>query len=160
MPEAVDRFGAPMITAPRDLSSRGPAPCRTLLSSDEVRRLGYDLPGESSVDVLGAPTCTWRQEDRGRDSRVSVVLNRDLFIDTYRNRFLPIFEPLRIAGLPAVDIMSGPAVLTCTTTVGVADGQSLELNTSVGLIDGVRDGDPCEEGHRVAEAIISTLPPR
>jgi hypothetical protein len=57
--------------------------------------------------------------------------------------------------------MSSPRALTCTTTVGVADGQSLQLNTSVGGgIDGLPDGDPCAEGHRVAEAIVSALPPR
>lgn len=157
----VDRAGAPPITSPRELSSRAVDPCRSLLTSGQVRRLGYDLPGESRVDNLGAPACTWREEDKGRTTIVSVVLTRDLFVDTYRNRLLPIFRPLRIDDLPAVDIKSGPQVQTCTTTVGVADGQSLDLDTSVGGgRDGIPDGDPCAEGHRVAEAIVSTLPRR
>ena len=155
-----DRAGAPPITAPRELSSRASDPCRTLLSPAQVRRLGYDLPGEFRRDALGAPTCTWREKEASRSASAAVVLTGDLFVDTYRNRFLPVFRPLRIAGLPAVDIMSGPQVLTCTTTVGVADGQSLELNTDVGLTNGRRDADPCAEGHRVAEEIVSTLPPR
>ena len=150
-----------MVVAPRELSSRAGDPCRTLLSASQVRGLGYAVPGEPSIDVLGAPTCTWREEDRGRTAIVSVVVTRDLFVDTYRNRFLPVFEPLQIAGLPAVDIKSGPKVLACTTTVAVADGQSLELNTTVGGgEDGLPDGDPCTEGHQVAEAIVSTLPRR
>ena len=158
---ADDRAGAPPITTPRELSSRANDPCRTLLSPGQVRRLKYQLPGEASVDVLGAPTCTWRGENRSREVSVSVVLTRDLFVDTYRNRFLPVFRPLRIRGLPAVDIKSGPEAATCTTTAGIADGQSLDLNTSVGSgLDRVPDGDPCAEGHRVAEEIISTLPPR
>lgn len=157
----VDRAGAPPITAPRDLASRATDPCLTLLTASQVRRLGYDQPGESSVDSLGAPTCTWREDEARRSTIVSAVLTRDLFVDTYRNRFLPVFRPLEIAGLPAVDIKSGPQVLTCTTTVGVADGQSLDLDTSVGGgLDGLPDDDPCAEGHRVAEEIVSTLPPR
>lgn len=90
-----------------------------------------------------------------------MIVTNDQLVDAYRNRFLPVFRPIEISGLPAVDIMSGPQVQTCTTTVGVADGQSLQLNTSVGGgLDGLPDGDPCAEGHRVAEEIVSTLPPQ
>ncbi len=156
-----DRAGAPPITNPRNLTSRAEDPCRTLLSTGQIARLGYAREGTFRRDVLGAPTCTWREEERGRDVGVSVILTGDQFVDAYRKRFLPIFRPLRINDAPAVDIKSGPQALTCTTTVGVADGQSLQLNTSVGGgSDGLPDGDPCAEGHRVAEAIISTRPAR
>lgn len=158
----VDRAGAPPITAPRDLTSRATDPCRTLLTAAQVRELGYELPGRFRIDAIGSPSCVWGEKD-ARQVDIAVVLTRDgdFFVDTYRNRFLPVFRPLEIAGLPAVDIMTGPRAPVCTTRVGIADSQSLDLNTSVGTgIDGRPDGDPCAEGHRVAEEIVSTLPPQ
>ena len=114
----VDRAGAPPITTPRELSYRAIDPCRSLLNSGQVRRLGYDLPGESSVDNLGAPTCTWREEDKGRTTIVSVVLTRDLFVDTYRNRFLPIFRPLRIDDMDWVEIEASRGLDQCARVYG------------------------------------------
>lgn len=157
----IGRAGAPPITSPRDLSLRSADPCRTLLTPTQLGRLGYDSPAEFRITAAGSPRCTWREEDSSRRVDVALALNNDLFVNSYQRRILPVFRPLRISGLPAVDLLSSPDALTCTTTVGVADNESLDLTSSVGADrngNGVRD--PCEKGHQVAEEIISTLPPK
>lgn len=161
-PTSSDRSGAPIIRSPRDLASRVANPCGTLLTSAQVRRLGYGVPGESRVTAAGSPTCTWRARNTSRRVDASLALKGDLFVATYRNPDLPLFRPLAIAGLPAVDTRSRPDALTCTTTVGVADSESLDVTGFVGSrLGGTSSTNaPCEDAHRVAEEIISTLPPK
>lgn len=160
-PTATDRAGAPPIASPRDLTSRAAQPCASLLDPRQLRRLGLPAVGEPIKSALGSPACSWRSGGSGKRADVTVVLQRDLFVDSYRRRVLPIFRPLEIDGLPAVDLQSFPGAPTCTTTVGVADNQSLDITALAAIGRGGRPAtDPCEEGHRVAEAIVSTLPPK
>lgn len=84
----------------------------------------------------------------------------DLFVESYRNRIFSEFRPLEIAGLPAVQLSAGSQVFTCTTTVGVAEMDAVDINTSVESSRGRPMSDPCEDGRRVAEAVVSTLPPQ
>jgi hypothetical protein len=87
------------------------------------------------------------------------VQSGDLFVDTYRNRVLPIFRPHEVDGLPAVDSKSTEDDTACTTTVGVADGQTLDIDVARGTYAGERDADTCAIGRRAAEEIVATLPP-
>lgn len=159
-PGAVDRSGAPPITAPRDLASRAADPCRTLLAPSQLQRLGLDAPVRFRVGPTGAPNCRWADETTSRRVSASVILNEDLFVGTYRKRIFPVFRPVEIEELPAVEIQPREDSADCTTTVGVADSQSLDLTGFVRVgADGVRRGDPCALNREVAREILSTLPP-
>lgn len=156
-----DRAGAPTIDSPKNLSSRTADPCRTLLTQAQIGQLNYMPTGEFRVTATGSPSCIWRDDTSGRQVNAAVFVGTDLFVNTYRKRFLLVFRPLEIGGLPAVDIMSSPGAPSCTTTVGVADADGLDITSFRGSrSSGGAASDPCEDGHRVAEEIISTLPPK
>lgn len=155
-----DRAGAPTISTPRDLTSRGTASCSSLLTLEQLQRLGLDRTGESSVDAQGSPTCRWvASGSGGRSVTAAVVLDEDLFVGTYRRRETPIFRAYEIGGLPAVDTQFSANSPACTTTIGVADGQTLDVTGSRGTRSGERDVDACAISRRAAEEIVSTLPP-
>ena len=155
-----DRAGAPLILMPRDLGARAGDPCGTLLRADQLKDLGVTRPGLAGVDSIGAPTCKWVAAGAGsRTIEASVVQSGDLFVDTYRTKPLPIFLPHDVDGLPAVDSKVFRDDTACTTTVGVADGQTLDVDVARGTRSGERDVDACEISRRAAEEIVSTLPP-
>lgn len=159
-PATVERYGAPTIDRPRDLRSRALDPCGTLLSPAQLSTLGYRV--RKSRDVVGLATaCDWDGTAPGRATEAAVSVDHDLFVSTYRVKLLPIFRPVTIAGLPAVEEQSPSAPSSCTTTVGVAERQALEVTVYVTDIrrDGSTPIEPCAEGRRVVEAIVSTLPP-
>jgi len=155
------RYGAPEVKSPRNLRSRSAYPCTSLLSPQQLEGLGYLFPGSFRLAIDTIPECSWRGDSHDEPLRASVVVTRDLFVDTYRIHLLPIFHPLEIAGLPAVEQQSPVGRGICTTTVGVADSQTLEVDVSIDDLaeDGGPTSDPCGEGRQVIEAIVSTLPP-
>lgn len=159
-PLPVDRSGAPPILEPRNLASRAADPCGTLLTPLQLKNLGFGRPGVPTRNAVDAPTCTWTAGGVGsRTIAASVVQTGDLFVDTYRTRVLPIFRPHVVEGLPAVDSQASENSTACTTTVGVADGQTLDVSVARGTYADERDADTCAIGRRVAEEIVSTLPP-
>lgn len=155
-----DRAGAPEVVAPRDLRAGAADPC-ALLSPTRTRALDVLDRGTASTNNLG-PTCTWEgREASSRTIQVSVVVTRDLFVDTYRARALAVFRPGQTAGSPSVDSKTSDTDPVCTTTVGVADGQTLDVSASLGSrSSGESEADSCAISRRVAEEIVSTLPPR
>lgn len=156
-----ERYGAPLIAAPRDLRSRANAPCSELLTPGQLASLGYGPDGVFRRVLDQAPSCSWRGTGPDRTIDATVWTVRDYFIDTYRTRIFSTFRPTVIAGLPAVEQQSPSGKTLCTTTVGAAESQTLDVTSSV---DDVGPGgqpviDPCSEGRRVIEAIIFGLPP-
>lgn len=156
------RYGAPLIDRPRDIANRSSAPCERLLTPTQLGQLGYPVVGQPSLIIDRAPSCTWTVDEPARSFSATVWIGEDYFVDTYRNRVLPIFRPTTLVGLPAVEQQSFSGPQICTTTVGIADGQSLDVQTDIGEFrsDGSPATDPCAEGRRVVEAIVSTLPPK
>jgi len=154
------RYGAPEVKSPRNLRSRSADPC-TSLSPQQLEGLGYSFPGSFRLAIARFRSVHGRGDSHDEPLRASVVVTRDLFVDTYRIHLLPIFHPLEIAGLPAVEQQSPVGRGICTTTVGVADSQTLEVDVSIDDLaeDGGPTSDPCGEGRQVIEAIVSTLPP-
>ena len=156
----VNRHGAPQVKSPRDVRSRVADPCRTLLSDRQLNNLGYGIHGKSRRVIDMAPACDWSSEEPHRYLEASVWVDRDYFIDTSRVR-APIFRHVEIAGLPAVEQQSPVNLGSCVITAATAVGQALDVTSDV--VDRHPGGrpvvDPCAEGRRVVEAIVSTLPP-
>ena len=153
------RYGAPGVARPRDLGSRTAAPCATLLTAKQVGEMGLE-DGRYRLVLGKTPSCRWEGREPQRSVTVAVDLTQNLFVNTYRARLLPILRPISIEDLPAVESQSTADSSLCTTTVGVAAAQSLDITTSVGdVIAGRPVIDPCAEGRRVAEAVVATLPP-
>lgn len=151
------RYGAPLPEGPRNLQAVGAVPCE-LLTNAHLGQLGLRPQGEPRLVADMAPACVWQGSGLLQRVSVAVWLDRDYFVDVYRNHFLPVFRSLDVTGLPIVEQQSGPASPFCTTTVGVAESQALEISASVDEVEGQPAIDPCAEGRRVVEAIVPKLP--
>ena len=155
-----DRYGAPLVSEPRDLRSHGPAPCDGPLGASELRSLGFNAAGRPSRLGTGANSCTW--EDYGTKQSVSFVVypSSDILVDTYRTRLFPQFNPTMIEGLPAVQEQSSSDATACTITVGTAEGQGfVSTYTQLEVPAGEQPDDPCARGRRIVERIVAALPP-
>lgn len=155
-----NRYGAPAVRSPRDLRALSNDPCRLLLSSAQLRGLGYRRAGELQVLITGYRACNW--EDRTTKQTLTLVPypNRNLLADAYRTRLFVIFQPTTIANMPAVREQSDPGSNVCTITVGISNDQGLELTyIQLEVAAGEVPDDPCGRGERIAEVVIGNLPP-
>lgn len=160
-PTAPDpRFGAPVVTAPRDVRPFSANPCGGPLRPSDWLALGYAARGRADTLATGEQSCTWEAQDRSEDVTIIVVASRDVLSDTYRARQFAIFRPTVIDGLPATLEQSSADSIGCTITVGTAEGQGFITDYYQGDLgpDG-RAEDPCSRGERVAARVASALPP-
>jgi hypothetical protein len=154
------RYGAPLVSDPRDVRSFAADPCRGPLSSGEMQELGFDRSGRLDVLATGERGCVWDSPDGSQDVTFIVIEARDVLVDTYRTRQFAVFRPTTIAGLPATLEQSSTDSIGCTITVGTAAGQGFIADYYEGNLgaDGQAD-DPCGRGQRVAERFAASLPP-
>ena len=111
------------------------------------------------IQQPGAAECLWESRE-GQTLGLTGWDRRDLLVDTYRTRLLPVFVPTFVASMPAVLQKSSPDSIACTVTTGIADGQSLETTWySVTDRAGRVVPDPCDRARAAAESVVTTLPP-
>ncbi len=148
---------SPPVQNPRDISAFGDRPC-AILTTEQLTGFGFDRPPDST-DTLpsGHKTCVWT--DSGYNGRLSVTTypDWDILERTYLNGVtLPVFEPLQIAGLPAVAHQSAAGMPGCYVTVGLAERQGLDV-TFTDLRE--PPDDPCGAARMAAEVAVGNLPP-
>jgi uncharacterized protein DUF3558 len=157
-PTTSNRFGAPVVGRPLDVSSVAGSPCTSLLTDGELRGFGFDQPGRqrTSIDVQ---ECRWTASDQ-QSLSFAVDSGRDLLADTYRTHFDPVFVPSSIGGYPAVRQKSRPgAPNICTLTTGLGPRQAIET-IWVGLGDPRPGNDACEFAEQATALVIRKLPPQ
>jgi hypothetical protein len=142
-----------MVTAPRDISAFATRPCE-LLTSEERTTLSLVGDGRqrTSVDVQ---ECSWPTTEDG-ELAMAVDANRDLLVDTYRARLLPVFVPTTIEGLPAVRQRNALDDNTCTVTTGIGARQALETEWSGPMAE--QTSDPCAHAEEAIALVIRKLP--
>ena len=152
-----ERYGAPVVTAPRDVSEVFASPCSQLLSAADLHVLRISGQGRPR-SYLGSNQCAWTTED---DDLLSVAVDndRDLLVDTYRARLSPIFVPTSIEGLPAVRQLTSLRYNVCTVVVGLGPRQALEADWN-GLAPPSEAPDPCSRAERALSLVIRKLPPQ
>lgn len=146
---------APAVREPKD--ARGIAPC-DLLTRPQLIELGL-IPETARPSTAGAAeVCGWGSVDPGNGGGVQI--NTDPTIPSLDGLYLQrdtlaVFEPIEIAGHPAVhaDGIVGPV---CTIYTAVADYQGVSTD---GNLAGRPLADPCAPSRRMAEMILSNLPP-
>lgn len=154
----LERFGAPPITRPRSVAALASSTCALL--DQKARGLGYEGRPEQRTTIAGVVACNWSSASPRRTASTVVWNGEDYFVDVYRARLMAIFRPIEVGELPAVQQQSVESSTLCTTTVGIADWEALDITTVIDELEGGRPiTDPCAEGRRVAEAIVATLPP-
>jgi hypothetical protein len=152
-----NRFGAPVVDHPVDVSAVSASPC-SLLTASELLRLGFSQPGKqrTSVDVQ---ECRWTAQDQ-QSLSFAVDSDRDLLADTYRTHLEPVFVPTRVAGFPAVRQKSRPgAPNICTLTTGLGPRQAVET-IWVGRGEPTEGNDACEFAEQATALVIRKLPPQ
>lgn len=106
-----------------------------------------------------ADDCTWRYTDRSTSAKITlaVKLGSQNLEDVYglRNTYAT-FVPTTVRAHPAVTA-SETEVDICRLVVAIADDQLMSV---VGQVSGRPPaGDPCAPSLRMAELILSNLPP-
>ena len=153
----VERYGAPVVTAPRDVTAIFAAPCTQLLTPEDLRALRIVDEGRPK-SYLGANRCSWTTRDDDLLS-LAVDADRDLLVDTYRARLTPIFVPTTVEGLPAVRQKTSNEYNACTVTVGLGPRQAIDADWN-GLAPAARAPDPCAQAERALSLAIRKLPPQ
>jgi hypothetical protein len=152
-----ERYGAPVVTAPLDVSGVFASPCSQLLGPTDLQVLRISGQGRPR-SYLGSNQCAWTTED---DDLLSIAVDndRDLLVDTYRARVTPIFVPTVVEGLPAVRQQTSQRYNACTVTVGLGSRQALEADWN-GLAPASEAPDPCSHAERALALVIRKLPPQ
>lgn len=152
-----ERYGAPVVAAPRDVSGLVGSPCTSLLATEELDGFGISNEGRPRT-YLGATICSWTTDSDDRLS-LSVDAERDLLVDTYRTRLTPIFVPTNIEGFPAVRQRTSLDYNTCTVTTGLGPQEALEADWT-GHLAPSPSVDPCERAEEAIALVIRKLPPQ
>ncbi|MFC4942443.1 DUF3558 domain-containing protein [Pseudonocardia sp. GCM10023141] len=146
---------SPIVREPKD--ARGIAPC-ALLTAVQLGELGL-IPESAQPSTSGAAqVCGWRSVDPGNAGGIQINTNPTLpsldGIYLVRDTF-DVFEPIEVSGHPAVhaDQIAGPV---CTIYTAIADYQGVSTD---GNLAGRPLADPCGPSRRMAELILSNLPP-
>jgi hypothetical protein len=152
---APERYGAPVPTRSLDATTSSTQPC-AVLDEGQLRALQLQPPGRLDPLPGGPPACVWEGPGFSQEISVALLPNRDYLVDTYRVRAnYRVFEPVTIAGLPAVAQQTSPQALTCTVTTGIAVGQAVDVTATE---YGAQPDPPCETARRVSEVVIGNLP--
>jgi hypothetical protein len=157
VPSQVQRQLSPRVERPRDVRAYGDRPCE-MLTIKQLKGFGFDLPSDRTFALpSGQKVCVWIDSGRNGELAVDTYPDWDVLERTYANRAtLPVFEPLQIAGLPAVAHQSGIGIPTCYVTVGLAERQGIDV-TFTDLRKPYED--PCEAARAAAEVAVGNLPP-
>jgi hypothetical protein len=159
-PPTPNRYGAPVVAAPRDVTPYTSAPCDGPLNGDTLRELGFSNPGRPTRLTTGVDSCTWEDYRTEQAVSLGVYPTRDILVDTYRTRLFPIFTPIRVQELPAVEEQSSSSATACTITVATAENQGFVVTyTRLEVAAGEHPDDPCGSGRRVAERVAASLTP-
>lgn len=148
---------SPPVERPRDVRSYGARPC-DVFTAEQLKRFGFDLPPDRMHTLpSGHKTCAWVDSGHNGQLDVTTFPDWDVLERTYEHRAeLPVFQPLQIAGLPAVAHKSGVGIPRCYVTVGLAQQQGLDV-----IFTDLRAPyeDPCGAARAAAEAAVGNLPP-
>lgn len=152
--------GHPQLSPPvenaRDVRAYSDRPCE-VFATEQLRGFGFDLPPDRTLILpSGHRVCVWTDSGHHGELAVTTYPDWEILERTYMNRAAEsIFEPLQIAGLPAVVHQPGP-VPTCYVTVGLAERQGLDVEFT-----DLREPyeDPCGAARAAAEVAVGNLPP-
>ncbi|MGH3916618.1 MAG: DUF3558 domain-containing protein [Pseudonocardiaceae bacterium] len=147
---------SPSVQNPRDVRAYGDRPCE-VFSTEQLSGFGFDLPPDRTFTLpSGHQVCKWTDSGNNGELGVTTYPDWDILERTYANRAAEsVFEPLEIAGSPAVVHHPG-SVATCYVTVGLAEQQGLDVEFS-----DLREPyeDPCGAARAAAEVAVGNLPP-
>lgn len=158
VPRSTADVGARVPAPPMPKDARGLLACE-VLRPDELVSLGLDPQTADRIGSGKSQGCLWKRLDgmRGLGGlSIFTDLPAPAMLGEYDSADLAaVFEPTEVAGHPAVrsDLVAGQP---CRLVVAVARYQSLVVS---GALPDAADGLPCSSATRMAELVLSNLPP-
>jgi hypothetical protein len=149
---------APKVPAPLKTDGILADPC-SALSAAQQDDLGMVKPGKATQGAAG-PDCAWKST-ASESNMVSVSLvtaNKNGLADIYAKKGAnPYFEPVTVAGYPAVstNISDLRSSGDCPLWVGVTD--QLVVVVTAQISTGANKAQPCGVAEKVAEAMVQQL---
>lgn len=161
-PEPAPQSGFPA-DVPQELRVKEPKDARgipacDLLTREQLVELGLDPATAQPDSRMLAESCLWYYADGSTFASVSISTDPTAtkLPGMYRLHHAEAgFEILEIAGHPALRFDLDPSI-QCGLAVGVADFQNLGTD---GYFDRRPGPDICAQSRRMAEMVLSNLPP-
>ncbi|HVL83554.1 MAG TPA: DUF3558 domain-containing protein [Pseudonocardia sp.] len=151
----------PELRVPEPKDARGIPVC-DLLTPGQLTALG--LVPETATERRDGPAaeCTWAVAAEPGDR--AAILTRiptevPALVGYYRIRDVYAdFEPITVSGHPGFRYSRNPGS-GCVHGIAIADHQYLDTSGSILNPPGEADPDPCSRTRRMAEMVLSNLPP-
>lgn len=152
---SADRFGAPVVERPLDVSEFVGRPCASLTDVN-LEALGLDAPGREQT-IVDSRACRWKS-DEFDDLSVAFETESDLLVAAYRTREGSAFFPTRVLSYPAARQKTDQGQFNaCTVTTGLGPRQSLTADW-VGSAEAGATRNACTLAEQATALIISKLP--
>lgn len=153
----------PAVKNPRDIVSVARHTCE-LLTSQQAKGFGLDLPPTASEGLFGTQDCEWLGTTSERETvkqlDLSVFTNNPTLEVAYtKDRRLPFFELTEIAGYPAIVTRTNADLPSCDIDIKTAERQSITVIYDSREFKN-NPQQSCEVGKQVAAAVIMNLPPQ
>src|SRR5262249_39051562 len=121
----------PQVKNPRDVTALARRPCE-LLTSQQAKGFGLDLPPREYDAALGDVGCAWTTTTHERETIRSVRIdtftnNPTLEVAYSKRQGFPFFELTAIAGYPAIVTRTNANLPSCDIDVKPAERQSFSL---------------------------------
>jgi hypothetical protein len=153
----------PVTKNARDAAAMAHRPCE-LLTAQQAKGFGLDLPPDQLDGLLGTLRCKWTATTRDRETirtvDVSMFTDNPTLEAIYnRRQSYPFFELTEVSGYPAIVTRTNADDPSCDITIKPAERQSV----SVGYRSKEFSNNPqqaCEINKQVAVAVLMNLPPK
>lgn len=144
---------APKVDSPKNLKARNA--CQ-LLTSSQLADLGATATPKADTSLWGETNCKWVNADIAVYLSPDTTQGKGLSI-TYQNKSgAQVFEPLTIAGYPAV--VTGKETIECAVAVGTSNTQMFLIDLTVTGAKRANHDDPCALAQKVGADVLSNLP--
>ena len=151
----------PPVKNPRDVAAIAQRTCE-LLTPEQAKRFGLDLPPTPSDGLFGTVYCAWTSSTRDRSTirrvAISVFTNNPTLEVAYnQDRGRPSFELTEIAGYPAVVSRSNADLPSCGVAIKPAERQSVSITYESKEFN-TNPQRSCEVAKQVAAAVVTNVP--
>jgi Protein of unknown function (DUF3558) len=149
------------VNNPRDVAAVAHRTC-DLLTSEEAKKIGLDLPPTPSEGLFGTVYCTWAKTtpELYTVRRVSVTVftnNPTLEVGYNQDRNRPSFELTDVLGYPALVSRPAAGSPSCAIDIKLANRQSVSINYESRELNKTPQ-QPCDEAKQVAAAVVMNVP--
>jgi hypothetical protein len=151
----------PPVNNPRDVAAVAHRTC-DLLTSEEAKKFGLDLPPTPSEGLFGTVYCTWAKTtpELYTVRRVSITVftnNPTLEAEYNQDRGRPSFELTDILGYPALVSRPDAGSPSCDVDIKLANRQSVSINYDSKEFSN-NPQQSCEVAKQVAAAVVMNVP--